>query len=209
MQLTFEKGERQRSILWNNNIHGSGDIFIRLGAEYSLKKRKDGSTYMKHYDLTKSPKVPLGLSVILPETLPHMFRLESHRKMGCTNLPKPTRYYRLPYPETEPVQYCHHFVLYPAREMTVIELEAELKNLGWADCDLKASGLPISLLYEDEDDDVDAKLDKVDDHRLRQIHRIVIFSYEISTNAMDDILLLEVRQWILETNPLFEDLLCD
>lgn len=221
---SFEKGQRHRNIMWTNGLHRAGDISITLGNEYKMiQPRNSGkSSIMKCYDHSKIPKIPLGLSVILPEDLPHNVRVFDHQNLPCfileDRLVLPpelglafTHSFELPFPSRKDptrVELGHHFVIYPAEAgLNPNTFLDKLRNLNWVVCNFKANGLPKSLLIENEEDNIDLQLDRLKDYRLHLVHRVAALAYDNTKSPTDRILLFEIYHWILKELPSYVDFL--
>lgn len=69
--------------------------------------------------------------------------------------------------------------------------------------------LPVSLLIENESDDIEDQLENVVDYNMHLVHRVVAIAYDKVENMNVKIQLHEIYNWILRTCPTFEEFLKD
>lgn len=69
--------------------------------------------------------------------------------------------------------------------------------------------LPVSLVIENESDDIQGQLENVVDYNMHLVHRVVAIAYDKVENMNMKIQLYEIYNWILRTCPTFEEFLKD
>nr|CAG8492885.1 10552_t:CDS:2 [Entrophospora candida] len=174
---------------------------------------KDG-IYVKHYPNDNKKEIPHGISCFVPTSNPHnvpnikyhgegndCFILHQneffHEKLALVYTGK----INLNVPSVK--QKAFHFHIIPTERMTQSEFKLAIKSLPWLPCTIKANASSDKLIRTDDD------IEGLGDSRIIALYDIMAFWYEQETDAMGRLRANDIRIWIAEDKPSFDDLLQD